>query len=673
MSTVLALGATLSPLAGSATADGPQIGPFGIDLTAMDTSIKPGDDFYRYVNGTWLKNAKIPADRASWGTFAQLAEKSQKEVQDLIESAAKAQPPKGSIDQKIGDFYATFLDTDAIERQGLAPAKRSLDAIAALKTHAEVAALIAMPGLPLDGPISWRITLDDKNPDRYIVGVGQSGLSLPDREYYLKTDPEFVQIRAKFAAHVAKMLDLAGHKDAEREAAEILALETEIAKRSWELEKRRDRDATYNLRTVAALEAEVPDYPWAAGFKASNLDGIHEVVVAENSAMAPLAALFKATPVATWRTYLTYQFLTNEASVLPAAFDRENFDFYGRILNGQPQQRERWKRAVRATNTALGEAIGQLYVAKYFPPEAKAAADALVENLRRAYANHLASVPWMTADTKKVALEKLAAFRPKIGYPNKWRDYSTLEVKRGDAFGNLERSQIFEWHREVARLNKPTDRDEWAMTPQEVNAYYNPIFNEVVFPAAILQPPFFDPKADPAVNYGAIGGVIGHEMGHGFDDQGSKSDAKGVLRTWWKSEDVEAFKKRTETLALQYDAYEPIKGLHINGHLTLGENLGDLGGMTVAHDAYLLSLGGANPAVLDGFTGDQRFFLGWAQAFRSLDREEALRNQILTDVHSPTEFRVNGVVRNVDAWYQAFDVTTADKLYLSPSQRVHLW
>jgi putative endopeptidase len=673
MSTVLALGVTLSPLVPSAAADGPQIGPFGVDLTAMDSSVKPGDDFYRYVNGSWLKTAKIPPDRASWGTFAQLAEKSQKQVQDLIESAAKAQSPAGSIDQKIGDFYATFLDTETIESHGLAPAKPSLDAIARLKSHEEVAALIAMPGMPLDGPISWRITLDEKNPNRYIVGVGQSGLSLPDREYYLKTDAEFVQIRAKFKAHVAKMLSLAGHEGAERESDEILALETEIAKRSWELQKRRDRDATYNLRTVAALQSEIPNYPWAAGFKASELNGIHEVVVAEISAMAPLAMLFKQTPVSTWRTYLTYQFLTNEASVLPQAFDQENFDFYGRILNGQPQQRERWKRAVRATSSALGEAVGQLYVAKYFPPEAKAAADALVENLRRAYAKHLSSVSWMTEATRKLALEKLAAFRAKIGYPNKWRDYSTLEVKRGDAYGNLERSEIFEWQREIARLNKPTDRDEWAMTPQEVNAYYNPIFNEVVFPAAILQPPFFDAKADPAVNYGAIGGVIGHEMGHGFDDQGSKSDAKGVLRTWWKSEDVEAFKKRTEALAVQYDGYEPIKGLHINGHLTLGENLGDLGGMTVAHDAYLLSENGATPPVLNGFTGDQRFFLGWAQAFRSVEREEALRNQILTDVHSPTEFRVNGVVRNVDAWYQAFDVKAGDKLYLSPAERVHLW
>jgi len=671
MPAVLASLVTFSPLSHAET--GPQIPPFGIDLTAMDPAVRPGDDFYRYVNGHWLATVTIPADQASWGTFAILAEKSQREVQELIESAAKAQASAGSLSQKIGDYYAAFLDTDAIDRLGLAPARHALAAIEHLNSHEAVAALIAKPGLPLDGPISWGITLDEKNPDRYIVGVGQSGLSLPDREYYLKTDPQFVEIRAKFKAHVAKMLSLAGHKDAVREAADILALETEIAKLHWELTRRRDRDATYNLRTLTALASEAPDYPWKAAFKASELEGVNEVVVSELSAIPPLAKLFKDTPVSTWRSYLTYQLLTAEASVLPKAFDEENFDFYGRVMNGQPEQRPRWKRAVQATNGALGEAIGQLYVAKYFPPEAKSAAEELVANLRKAFAKHLESVPWMTEQTRKAALEKLAAFRPKIGYPNKWRDYTALEVKPGDAFGNRERSEIFEWHREVARLNKPTDRDEWAMTPQTVNAYYNPIFNEVVFPAAILQAPFFDPKADPAVNYGAIGGVIGHEMGHGFDDQGAKSDAKGVLRNWWKPEDVAAFKKRTEALAVQYDGYEPIKGLHINGHFTLGENIGDLGGITIAHDAYLLSLDGKPARLLDGTTGDQRFFLAWAQAFKSLPREEALRNQILTDPHSPTEYRVNGVVRNVDAWYSAFHVEPSDKLYLPPADRVHIW
>ena len=517
------------------------------------------------------------------------------------------------------------------------------------------------------------ISIDEKNPDRYIVEIGESGLSLPDREYYLKTDPQFVDIRAKFQAHVEKMLALAGHKDARAEAAQILALETEIAKLHWEIAKRRQRDLTYNPMTVASLEKDAPEYPWAAALEASGLSGVKEVVVAEWSAVPALGRLFKETPVSIWKTYLAYHYLTGEAAVLPKAFDDENFDFYGHILNGQPEQRERWKRAVQAVNGALGEAVGRLYVEKKFPPASKAAMDTLVENLRKGYARHIANVPWMTAETKQVALEKLAAFRPKIGYPNKWRDYSKLEVKPGDAFGNHERAHVFEWNRQLARLNKPTDRDEWEMTPQTVNAYYNPVFNEVVFPAAILQPPFFDPKADPAVNYGGIGAVIGHEMGHGFDDQGAKSDAKGVLRTWWKPEDISAFKKRTEALADQYSQFEPLKGLHVNGHLTLGENIGDLGGLTIAHDAYLISLDGAPAPVIDGYTGDQRFFMGWAQVWRTLDRDQALRNQVMANPHSPAEYRVNGVVRNVDAWYTAFHVEPGDKLYLAPGQRVHIW
>jgi predicted metalloendopeptidase len=651
----------------------PRFGSFGIDLAARDKTIRPGDDFFRYVDGHWLATEKIPADRSTWGSFAVLREQADSDVQAIVAAAAALHAAPGTNEQKIGDFYGAFLDTGKIDRLGLAPAKAGLDAIAKLKTHGQVAALIAVPGMPLDGPIGYGISLDQKDPDRYIVEIGQSGLSLPDREYYLKTDPQFVDIRTKFQAHAAKMLALAGHKDAGTEAAQILALETQIAKLHWEVAKRRQRDLTYNPMTVASLEKDAPDYPWAAALGASGLSGVKEVVVAEWSAVPALGRLFEETPVSIWKTYLDYQYLTAEAAVLPKAFDDENFDFYGRILNGQPEQRERWKRAVQAVDGALGEAVGRLYVEKKFPPASKAAMETLVENLRKGYARHIADVPWMTAGTKQVALEKLAAFRSKIGYPNKWRDYSKLEVKPGDAFGNRERARVFEWNRQLARLNKPTDRDEWAMTPQTVNAYYNPVFNEVVFPAAILQPPFFDPKADPAVNYGGIGAVIGHEMGHGFDDQGAKSDAKGVLRTWWKPEDVAAFKKRTEALADQYSQFEPLKGLHVNGHLTLGENIGDLGGLTIAHDAYLISLNGAPAPVIDGYTGDQRFFMGWAQVWRTLDRDQALRNQVMTNPHSPAEYRVNGVVRNVDAWYTAFRVEPGDKLYLAPGQRVHIW
>jgi putative endopeptidase len=672
---------SLATLAGSVLAAAPapggaatpQLGSFGIDLGAMDKTVKPGDDFYRYVNGHWLATAKIPADQSTWGAFDILQVQAEVDVKAIIEAAAAAHAAPGTTEQKIGDFYGAFLDSVKINRLGLTPARGGLDAIATLKTHEQVAALIADPRFPLDGPIAYGITLDQKNPDRYIVSIGQSGLSLPDKEYYLKTDQQFADIRAKFLIHVEKMLVLAGHTDAKREAQQILELETKIAKLHWDVAKRRDRDLTYNLMSVASLKKDASAYPWDAAFQSSGVPGLKEVVVAEWSAVPALGKLFTDTPVATWKSYLSYQFLTSEASLLPKAFDAENFAFYGRILEGQPQQRERWKRAVQATNHALGEAVGKLYVEKKFPPASKQAMETLVENLRKGYAQHIANVSWMTAETKKVALEKLAAFRPKIGYPNKWRDYSKLEVKAGDAFGNQQRAQVFGWQRQVDRLNKPTDRDEWGMTPQTINAYYNPVFNEVVFPAAILQPPFFDPNAAAAVNYGAIGGIIGHEMGHGFDDQGAKSDAKGVLRTWWKSEDVEAFKNRTEALADQYSAFEPLPGLHVNGHLTLGENIGDLGGVSIARDAYVISLNGAPAPSAGGFSAEQLFFMGWAQAWRELNRDEALRNQVMTDPHSPGENRVNGVVRNIDAWYAAFQVQPADKLFLAPDKRVRIW
>ena len=414
-------------------------------------------------------------------------------------------------------------------------------------------------------------------------------------------------------------------------------------------------------------------FPTAAALDAAGLGAAQDFVVREADAMPQLAALFAKTPVGVWREYLAYHYLRNTASVLPTALDKEVFDFFGRTLNGQPEQRPRWKRGVDAVNGALGEAVGQVYVERRFSPRSKQLMGELVANLRRAYGERIRALPWMTEETKAVALEKLAAFRPKIGYPDKWRDYSGLEVIAGDAFGNATRAAVFDWNIDVARLGKPTDRDEWFMTPQTVNAYYNPVFNEIVFPAAILQPPFFDPAADPAVNYGAIGGVIGHEMGHGFDDQGSKSDARGVLRTWWTPSDEEAFKKLGDQLATQYSGFEPLPGLKINGRLTLGENIGDLGGLSVAHEAYRLSLGSSAAPVIDGMTGEQRFFHGWAQVWRGLIRDQRLRNQIMTDPHSPSEFRVNAVVRNIDAWYEAFDVKPGDRLYLPPEQRVRIW
>jgi putative endopeptidase len=649
-----------------------QIGAWGLDLTSNDKTVKPGDDFYRYADGKWLDATQIPADRTSWGSFVELADRAEHQIRTIAESL----PPgasQGSTEQKAGDFYRAYLDTDTIERNGLAPAQPGLQAIAAARTHEQLAALMGRPDLDLKSPLTVAITTDQKNPDRYIVVITQSGLSLPDRDYYLKDAPVFTNLRAKYVAHVERMLSLAGEKDAAAKAASILDIETQIAKAHWPAAKRRERDLTYNLRTRAELDQLTPGFPWQQLLIAQSLSSQSEFVVRELDAVQKLAGLFNQIPVERWHAYFEYQYLSATADVLPAAFDAERFAFYGHILNGQPQQRERWKRAVAATNAGLGEVIGQLYVQQYFPPEAKQKVLALVENLRTAYATRIQQLPWMTADTKKVALEKLAAFRPKIGYPDKWRDYSALQVRAADAFGNAMRAGVFEWQRQLDRLGKPTDRDEWHMTPQTINAYYNSTFNEVVFPAAILQPPFFDANADAAVNYGGIGGVIGHEMGHGFDDQGSKSDARGVLRTWWLPQDDQAFRKRVDSLAAQYDQFVALPGLNVNGRLTLGENIGDLGGLSVAYEAYHLSLNGKKPPVLEGLSGDQRFFLSWAQVWRGLYRDEQLRTLVMSNPHSPPKFRVNGPVRNIDAWYTAFDVKAGDQLYLPPEDRVRIW
>ena len=546
-------------------------------------------------------------------------------------------------------------------------------AIAAAATHEDIARLMARPDLGLPTPLEFGITLDLKNPDRYVVEISHGGLALPERDFYLRDDAQFATLRTQYREHIGRLLALAGQPEPATSAAAILALETEIARLHWPVAERRDRDRTYNPRTRAELDALAPDFPWAATFAAAGIPDIKDVVVAELSAIGPLAKLFRATPVDTWRHYLAYHYLSGHAALLPAAFDAEVFGFYGHTLNGQPEQKTRWKRAVDATNGALGEAVGEVYVGRYFPPASKTAMLALVENLRHAYAERIAHSPWMSAETRALAAEKLALFRPKIGYPDRWRDFSGLEVRRDDAFGNRVRARLFEWQRDVARLGKPSDRDEWFMTPQTVNAYYNPVFNEVVFPAAILQPPMFDPAADPAVNYGAIGAVIGHEMGHGFDDQGAKSDGHGVLRAWWKDADVAAFTALGDRLAAQYGEFEPLPGIKVNGRLTLGENIGDLGGSSVALEAYHLSLHGKKAPVLAGLTADQRFFLAWAQAWRTLYRDQSLRNQTMSDPHSPAMYRVNGVVRNIDAWYDAFGVKPGDKLYLAPAERVHIW
>ena len=647
-------------------------GAWGLDLTARDANVRPGADFYGYANGHWLKTNTIPPDRVNWGGFSALGVDAEKKVQGIIQRLP-AQAPVDSLQQKIGDYYRAYLDVAQIEHEGMAPAQPILKTIDAVSTHEDVATLMGRPDLQWDSPIAFSISIDDKNPDRYVVGIGQSGLGLPQRDYYLSQDAKFVEIRAQYLAHIERMLKLIAEPDAAAAAKTILGVETQIAQAHWPIEKQRERELIYNLRARDALSPGAPKFPWQAFLGAAGVAGEKEYVVAEVDAVDRLAKQFTDVSVAAWKSYLKYHFLVSKAGVLPKAFDEERFAFYGKTLNGQPQQRARWKRAVQSVDNALGEAVGQLYVEQYFPASAKVQMQALVENLRAAYKERILAAAWMTPDTRQKALKKLATFRPKIAYPDKWRDYTALHVQPADAFGNLVRATVFEWQRQLQRLHQPTDRDEWELTPQTVNAYYNPMFNEIVFPAAILQPPFFDPKADPAVNYGGIGSVIGHEMSHGFDDQGAKYDERGVLRSWWRPEDETAFKALGDKIAAQYAAYSPLPGLNLNGRLTLGENLGDLNGVTVAYAAYQLSLQENAAPALDGLSGTQRFFLSYAQVWRSLDREESVRTQVMSDPHSPAQFRVNGVVRNMDPWYEAFSIAPTDPMYLAPADRVHVW
>lgn len=657
-----------------------ELGQWGVDLSARDESVKPGDDFFRYANGTWLKTYELKPDQARYGSFLVLRDRSEERVKAIIEDLAKQEAAPGSIEQMIGDYFASFMDTERLNALGVEPLKPDLERIAAIASKDEL--IKAFARTDIDGttaPIGGGMSIDRKDPDHYLFSVGQSGLGLPDRDYYLEDSERFRKIREAYKAHIARMLGFTGMAEADAAAAaeRILALETGIAKAHWPRAELRNRDKTYNVYTLDALEENFPGLDWRAFLAAGDLDlaKLDKVNVSTPSAIEGLIKVINDTPLDDWKAYLSFHLIRGNASLLSEEIDEANFDFFGRTLNGQPEQRDRWKRGVQLVGSlnGLGEAIGQVYVARYFPPESKAKMVQLVENLRAAYADRIKNLDWMGEETKKEALAKLAAFRPKIGYPDKWRSYEGLEIHRDDLFGNAHRVRAFFHKDEVERLGKPTDRDEWFMTPQTVNAYYNPQFNEIVFPAAILQPPFFDPNADMAVNYGGIGGVIGHEMGHGFDDQGSKSDAHGIQRNWWTPEDRARFEERTRALVAQYNAFEPIEGQHVNGQLTLGENIGDLGGLSIAYHAYKIALGGEEPPVLDGFTGDQRFFLGWAQVWKSKQRENLLLRRLKSDPHSPPEFRVNGVVRNVDPWYDAFGIQPDNTLYLAPEERVRIW
>jgi putative endopeptidase len=651
----------------------PTVPPWGFDLAGMDRSVHPGDDFVGYSGGAWMRATPIPPDRTAWGPFAMLRANAEADVRAIVESVAGRPQRAGSIEQKIADTYHAYLDTNAIEAAGLRPIAPDLAAIAAARSHEDVARLMGRVDLGVGGPLSITPWPDAGNPDRYALNIVQSGLSLPDRDYYLNETARFAGIRARFRAHVAAMLALAHVPDAAAAADELVALETGIARLQWTRERRADRDLTYHPMTRAQLGAFAPDYPWNATLAALGVPRQDLFVVKEDGAIRDLSRLFRATSVATWRAYMIFHYLAGMADILPAAFDDLSFDLNGRILSGQVQQRERSRRAIGALNAALGEAVGQLYVRRHFTPEARAQVAAIVETLRAAFRARIERLDWMSAATRRAALAKLAAIRVKIGHPDRWRDYSTLEVRAGDPVGNRRRARLWDCQPRIARLGQRTDRDEWGMTPQTVNAYSNSFFNEIVFPAAILQPPYFDPDADPAVTYGGIGGVIGHEMSHAFDDQGAKTDARGAQRNWWAEADFARFRALTSRLAAQYSLYEPLPGAHVNGQITLGENIGDLAGLNIALDAYHLSLRGRPSRVLDGFTGDQRFFLSWAQSYRENIRDEALRADLSSNPHSPSALRVNGVFRNVDAWYAAFGVRPGDRLYLAPGDRIRIW
>ncbi len=652
----------------------PQIGSFGFDTAGMDTSVKPGDDFVAYANGKYFANLQIPADKTAYGMSSGLSDLSRERTRTIIEKVAASSGAPGSEAQKVGDFFASFMDEAAIEAKGIAPLKPDLDAIAAIQTKADVAeALGRNLRLGVGGPIGMGVGPDRKNPDRFVVQGGQGGLGLPDRDYYLDDkNPAFVAARAKYREYVATMLGLAGFDNAKARAEAIVALETEIARVHWTRVERRQAEKTYNPVPAADLATRFPGLDWSRFIAGTSIPVQGEVIISTPSSLEGIARIINGADLAVLKDYLAFLAIRDAAPGLPKAFVDANFEMYNKTLGGQPQQAPRWKRGVDLTSSVLGEAIGKLYVAEYFPPQAKAKIDELVKNIIAALDARLDKLAWMDPKTRVAAREKLAAFTPKIGYPDKWKDYSALSIVRGDLAGNLRRVAEFQFREAVAKLSKPVDRSEWFMTPMTVNAYANPTWNEIVFPAAILQAPFFDPNADDAVNYGAIGGVIGHEITHHFDDQGRKYDKTGRLSEWWTADDVKRFKAGTDKVVAQYAAYEPLPGKKINGELTLGENMADLAGVTIAYDAYQRSLKGRKAKVIDGFTGDQRFFLAFAQSWRTKYRDAALQQQLITDPHTASHFRPY-VVRNLDAWYKAFNVKPGEKLYLAPEQRIKVW
>jgi putative endopeptidase len=642
----------------------------GLDLAGMDPAVRPQDDLFRAMNGRWLKNTTIPGDKAEFGPFIQLRDRSDERVRAIAEALAADKAAQGN-ERKIGDFYRSYMDTAAIDKAGLAPVRPALREIDAVKTPAQLARLIGRLQGVANTPLALAVGPDDKDPDTYRMQTWQGGLGLPDRDYYLKEDERLLKVRSAYQAYLKVLLQQAGESQVGVDA--VYALEKRLAEAQWSRVDNRDPQKLYNAMTPAELAQRAPGLDWAAMFSGAALPPLDKLIGSQPSYLTALAKAVHEVPLPVWRAYLKARVLDSRADVLPKALRDARFDYRGRAIAGLTEDLPRWQRATGALDAALGEAVGKVYVQRHFPPAYKARMEQLVANLLAAYRTSIDSVTWMGPETKARAHEKLAKYTNKIGYPERWRDYTKLAVKNGDAFGNAVRAGRFEHERTAVRAGQKVDRSEWGITPQTVNAYYNPNFNEIVFPAAILEPPFFDMAADDAVNYGAIGAIIGHEISHGFDDQGSQYDGSGKLDNWWTEADRKAFDQLTQKLVAQYDAYSPLPGQHLNGKLTLGENIADLSGLQIAYKAWRLSLNGKPAPALDGISGEQRFFLGFSQAWREKTRDERAMQLLTIDPHSPSEFRANGSAVNSDGFHEAFGTKPGDGMYKAPDQRIRIW
>ncbi|MBC5840799.1 M13 family metallopeptidase [Flavobacterium sp. F-380] len=646
----------------------------GLLLKNMDTLVRPGDDFDSYVNGAWQRNTTIPADKPNYGAGYIVYDKSQEDVKAIIENASKSDFTDGSDEQKIGDFYGSYMDSIGRNKKGIAPLLPEFKKIDSISNYSDLAAYFGRANQSgSNSPFSIGVMEDLKDPSQYMLYAWQGGLGLPDREYYFLEDSKSKEIRKKYVTHINKMLQLGGVENSVVLAPKIMALETSLAAKHMKKEQTRDMMKLYNKYAITDLKQLMPDFDWASLLTNAGIKNQKNIVIPQVDYIKSLNDIIKTTPLATWKAYLKWTVVHGAATSLNAALENENFNFYGTTLRGTEKQRPLWRRGVETVNKNLGEIVGKVYVEKHFSPEAKEKVSLLVKNLLKAYEESIKNLDWMSPETKKQALDKVSKFTVKIGYPDKWRDYSSLKISKNDYFGNQQRATAFEYKRQLNKLGKAVDRTEWGMTPQTVNAYYNPPLNEIVFPAAILQPPFYDPTAEDAVNYGGIGAVIGHEIGHGFDDQGSTFDGDGVMRNWWTPKDLTAFKQKTGALVAQYSALKVFPDLNVNGEFTQGENIGDLGGLSIALKAYKMSLNGKESPVLDGFTGEQRIFLGWGQVWLDKAREDDLRGQVANDPHSPAKFRINGVVRNIPEFYTAFNIKPTDSLYLAPNKRVKIW